>query len=48
MPVVGITTTHGADALADASAVIDDLTEFDAALATVASGASGGPIAAPR
>ena len=48
MPVVGITTTHSAAALAGASVVIDDLTEFDAALAAVARGASGGPIAAPR
>jgi sugar-phosphatase len=48
MPVVGITTTHSAAALAGASVVIDDLTEFDAALAEVARGASGGPTAAPR
>jgi mannitol-1-/sugar-/sorbitol-6-phosphatase len=48
MPVVGITTTHSAAALAGASVVIDDLTEFDAALAAVARGASGGPTAAPR
>jgi sugar-phosphatase len=32
MPVIGITTTHAADALAGASTVIADLTEFGAAL----------------
>jgi mannitol-1-/sugar-/sorbitol-6-phosphatase len=42
MPVVGITTTHPADALEGANTVIADLTEFDAALAAVARGVSGG------
>ncbi len=41
IPVVGITTTHAASALAGAAVVIDDLTEFDAALAAL-------PRAAPR
>lgn len=48
MPVVGITTTHAARALARASVVIDDLTEFDAALAALARDAPGGPNSAPR
>jgi mannitol-1-/sugar-/sorbitol-6-phosphatase len=48
MPVVGITTTHRAQALARASVVIDDLTEFDAALAVLARDAPGGPSPAPR
>ncbi|HEY3614406.1 MAG TPA: HAD-IA family hydrolase [Gaiellales bacterium] len=48
MPVVGITTTHGAAALAGATTVIADLTEFDAALARVAAGASGDPPSPPR
>ena len=48
MPVVGISTTHAAEDLIGARVVIDDLTEFDAALAAVARRASGGPSAAPR
>lgn len=48
MPVVGITTTHAAQDLVGARVVIDDLTEFDAALAALALAASGGPNAAPR
>ena len=48
MPVVGISTTHAAEDLIGARVVIDDLTEFDAALAAVARGASGDPNAAPR
>lgn len=48
MPVVGITTTHAPGDLLGARVVIDDLTEFDTALAAVARGASGGPSAAPR
>ena len=48
MPVVGITTTHAAASLTGATVVIDDLTEFDAALAIIARGTSGGPFAAPR
>jgi sugar-phosphatase len=48
MAVVGITTTHAAAALTGASVVIADLTEFDAALASIARGSSGGPVAAPR
>jgi sugar-phosphatase len=48
MPVVGITTTHSAAALTGATVVIHDLTEFDAALAAIARGSSGGPVAAPR
>ena len=35
MRVIGITTTHAASALTGASAVIDDLREFDAALAAL-------------
>jgi sugar-phosphatase len=46
MAVVGITTTHRADALDGASTVIADLTEFDAALATVAR--TGPSFPAPR
>jgi sugar-phosphatase len=48
MPVVGITTTHGAPALTGATVVIPDLTAFDAALAQVAERASGDPGSAPR
>jgi sugar-phosphatase len=48
MPVVGITTTHGAAALAGATVVIADLTEFEAGLASVARRTSGGPGSAPR
>jgi mannitol-1-/sugar-/sorbitol-6-phosphatase len=48
MPVVGITTTHEAAALAGAAVVIPDLTQFDAALASIARRTSGGPAAAPR
>ena len=48
MPVVGITTTSSAPALAGATVVIADLTEFDAALAGVARAASGGPASARR
>jgi sugar-phosphatase len=47
MPVVGITTTHPANALAGASAVIADLTGFDAALAALVGAAPGGP-SSPR
>jgi sugar-phosphatase len=35
MRVIGVATTHGVAALAGASAVIDDLCDFDAALATL-------------
>ncbi|MDX6538830.1 MAG: mannitol-/sugar-/sorbitol-6-phosphatase [Gaiellales bacterium] len=48
MPVVGITTTHEAAALAGAAVVIADLTEFDAALARAARRSSGGTAGAPR
>jgi sugar-phosphatase len=48
MPVVGITTTHGAAALTGATVVIADLTELDGALVAVAAATSGGPAAAPR
>jgi sugar-phosphatase len=47
MPVIGITTTHAAGALAGAGAVIADLTELEAALATLDHAAPGGP-GAPR
>ncbi len=46
MAVVGITTTHRADALDGASTVIADLTEFDAALAAIAR--TGPSFPAPR
>lgn len=48
MPAVGITTTHSAPALAGATVVIADLTQFDAALAAIASAAYGGPASARR
>ncbi len=48
MPVIGITTTHPASALAGCVVVIGDLTEFDAALAAVAHSAPGEPGAQPR
>jgi sugar-phosphatase len=48
MPVVGITTTHAASALAGASAVIADLTELDAALLVLGRAAPGGPSARRR
>jgi sugar-phosphatase len=48
MPVVGITTTHEGSALADATVVIDDLSEFESALATLARAAPGEPGAQPR
>ena len=48
MPVVGITTTHEAAALADATVVIGDLTEFDGALAALGRAALGEPGAQPR
>ena len=48
IPVIGITTTHQASALAGAAVVIDDLTEFDAALAALARSAPGEPGAQPR
>jgi mannitol-1-/sugar-/sorbitol-6-phosphatase len=48
MRVVGITTTHGARALAGATVVVADLTEFDAALARIAGDTSGDPGSAPR
>jgi sugar-phosphatase len=43
MPVVGVTTTHAASALAGAGAVIRDLTEFDTALALLGRAAPGSP-----
>lgn len=48
MSAVGITTTHPASALGDAAVVIDDLTEFDAALAALVQAAPGEPRAQPR
>jgi sugar-phosphatase len=48
MPVIAISTTHQSVALTGAAVVIPDLTQFDAALATLARGASGGPAPAPR
>ena len=48
MTVIGITTTHAASALAGAAVVIDDLTEFDTALAAVARSEPGEPGAQPR
>ena len=48
MPVVGITTTHEAPALADATVVIGDLTEFDGALAALGRAAPGETGAQPR
>jgi len=46
--VVGITTTHEAAALADATVVIGDLTEFDGALAALGRAAPGETGAQPR
>jgi sugar-phosphatase len=48
MPVVAITTTHEASALADATVVIEDLTEFDSALAALGRAAPGEPGVQPR
>jgi mannitol-1-/sugar-/sorbitol-6-phosphatase len=48
MPVVGITTTHEASALAEATVVIGDLTEFDGALAALGRVAPGEPGVQPR
>lgn len=48
MPAVGITTTHAAPALTGAAVVIDDLTEFESALAALDQLASGEPGAQPR
>jgi sugar-phosphatase len=48
IPAVGITTTHPASSLAGAAVVIDDLTEFDSALAALARSAPGEPDAKPR
>lgn len=48
MTVVGITTTHDAEALAGASAVIGDLTEFGAALAALGRAVPGGSRARRR
>jgi mannitol-1-/sugar-/sorbitol-6-phosphatase len=48
MPVVGITTTHEGSALTGAGVVIDDLTEFDSALAILGRAVPGERGARPR